>query len=76
LVEAINILVAVAEAVNVLVAVAVAEAVNVAMIVQMIAPTFAPMVVPVVLRGYESEGKWMSLFRDMIICVFCVNIAR
>ena len=54
-----NVLVAVA------VAVAVAEAVN----------FLVPVVVPMVLRGYESEGKWMSLFRDMI-CVFCVNIAR
>ena len=27
-------------------------------------------------RGYESEGKWMFLFRYMILCVFCINIAR
>ena len=28
------------------------------------------MVDPMVLRGYESEGKWMSLFRDMFFLCF------
>ena len=46
--------------------VAVAEAVNV----------LVAFVLSRILRGYESEGKWMSLFRDMIFCVFCINIAR
>ena len=50
--EAVKVLVAVAEAVNVLVAVAVAEAV--------------PPVVPMSVRRYESEGKWMFLFRGII----------
>ena len=67
---------------------AVAEAVNVlvAMIVPSVVPTIVPAVVMVVVpmvvlarivsvRGYESEGKWMSLFRYMIFCVFCINIA-
>ena len=59
----------VAEAVNVVVVVAeaVAEAVAVNVLV--------PMIVSPAVRGYESEGKWMFLFRDMI-CAFCINIAR
>ena len=56
--------------------VVVVEAVNI--LVAKIVPLVVPMVVLsriVPIRGYESEGKWMSLFRDMIFCVFCINIA-
>ena len=73
--EAVNVLVAVAEAVavNVLVAVAEAAAVNVLVAVA-VAVAVAEVLVMMfvlsrVLRVYESEGKWMPLFRDMI-CVF------
>ena len=75
---------AVAEAVNVLVAVAVAVAVAEAEAVNV--PTIVPPVVSrssdilrnssflvsriVPVGGYEIKGKWMSLFRDMIFCVF------
>ena len=58
------ILLAVAEAVNVLVAVAVGEAVNV------LVPVVVMVVVPMVLRGYEIEVKWMALFRDLIFWIF------
>ena len=33
-------------------------------------------VVVLVVGGYETEKQWMSLFRDMIFCVFCINKAR
>ena len=77
--EAVNVLVAVAEAVAVNVLVAVAEAANVLVAVA-VAVAVAEVLVMMfvlsrVLRVYESEGKWMPLFRDMI-CVFCINIAR
>ena len=47
--------------------VAVAEAV--------IVPVVVMVVVPMVLRGYEIKVKWMALFRDIIFCAFCINIA-